>query len=115
MPAFPRDFPRRGEIYWAPLEKVRPVLIVSADTGNKFSNAVVVAALTSQVPEKRYPMNVHLAAGDPLPEAGVVLCRNLYTFLKEDLEGYRADLKPEQLAEVDLALVSALELPKPAA
>lgn len=113
MANFPREYPRRGEIYWAPLEKVRPVVIVSADTGNKFSNAVVVAALTTQTPKKRYPMNVHLPAGEPLEDASVILCRNLYTFLKEDLENYRADLRPEQLAEVDLALIAALELPKP--
>jgi mRNA interferase MazF len=112
VPQFPRDFPRRGEIYWAQIEKVRPVLIVSADIGNKFSNAVVVAALSSQIPEKQYPMNVYLAEGDPLPDAGVVLCRSLYTFLKEDLKNHRADLRPEQLAEVDLALAAALELPK---
>lgn len=113
MPDFPREFPRRGEIYWAPLEKVRPVVIVSADTGNKFSNAVVVAALTTQPPKKRYPMNVQLPAGDPLEDASVILCRNLYTFLKDDLEEYRADLSQEQLEEVDQALISALELPKP--
>lgn len=113
MPDFPREYPRRGEIYWAPLEKVRPVVIVSADTGNKFSNAVIVAALTTQTPKKKYPMNVHLPAGDPLEDASVVLCRSLYTFLKEDLEEYRADLNPGQLAAVDAALISALELPKP--
>ena len=112
MPDFPRDFPRRGEIYWAQLEKVRPVVVVSADVGNKFSNAVVVAALTSQIPEKSYPMNVHLPSGEPLEDAGVILCRNLYTFLKEDLGTYRADLSQEQVAAVDQALISALELPK---
>jgi mRNA-degrading endonuclease toxin of MazEF toxin-antitoxin module len=115
MSPFPREFPRRGEIYWAQIEKVRPVLIVSAEPGNKFSNAVVVAALTSQIPEKQYPMNVLLPAGAPLPDAGVVLCRNLYTFLKEDLQNYRADLSADQLGEVDQALISALELPKPPA
>jgi mRNA interferase MazF len=115
MAAFPREFPRRGEIYWAQLEKVRPVVVVSADIGNKFSNAVVVAALTSQIPEKEYPMNVHLPAGHPLEDAGVILCRNLYTFLKEDLGTYRADLSEEQLAAVDRALISALELTKAAA
>lgn len=115
MPDFPRDFPRRGEIYWAQLEKVRPVVVVSANPGNKFSNAVVVAAMTSQIPKKSYPMNVHLPAGDPLPDAGAILCRSLYAFLKEDLGTYRADLSPEQLKAVDQALISALELPKVAA
>jgi mRNA interferase MazF len=112
MPPFPRDFPRRGEIYWAQIDKMRPVVIVSADQGNKFSNAVVVAALTSKIPKKTYPMNVVLPAGDPLPDAGAILCRSLYTFLKEDLQNYRADLSADQLEELDQALISALELPR---
>jgi mRNA interferase MazF len=107
---FPREFPRRGEIYWAPTDKRRPVVIVSADVGNKFSSAVVVAAITRTVPEKDYPMNVYLGANDPLPEPGVVMCRSLYTMRKEELDSYRADLRPEQLSEVDGALGSALQL-----
>lgn len=113
MPTFPNAFPRRGEIYWAPVDKLRPVVIVSADPGNQHSNAVVIAAITSKTPPKRYPMNVHLAAGDPLPQAGEILCRSLYTFKKDDLGEYRASLRPEQIALLDAALASALALPRP--
>ena len=108
--AFPKNFPRRGEIYWAPIDKVRPVVIVSADIGNQFTNAVVVAAITRTIPDKAYPVNVHLDVNDPLPDAGVILCRNLYTLLKGDLANYRADLSAAQLAQVDRALRVALAL-----
>lgn len=57
-------------------------------------------------------MNVHLSAGDPLPEPGVVLCRSLYTLRKHDLGNYRAELTLDQMAEVDRALLAALDLPK---
>ncbi len=110
MSSFPKSFPRRGEIYWAPLDKVRPVVVVSGDHGNQFSNAVVVAAITRTIPEKKFPMNVHLPANQPLPDAGVVLCRNLYTLPKDDLHNYRADLTVDQMGEVDAALRVALSL-----
>ncbi len=97
------------------MDKVRPVLIVSADPGNQHSNAVVVAALTTTIPKHKQPTNVHLAAGDPLPEAGEVLCRSLYTLTKEALAGYRADLSPDQMAQVDTTLCRSLGLPQPPA
>lgn len=110
MVAFPNRFPRRGEIYWAPLDKVRPVVIVSADSGNQFTNAVVVAAITTTIPDKDFPVNVALAANDPLPKAGVILCRNLYALPKDALQNYRADLSAEQMERVSRALRTALAL-----
>jgi mRNA-degrading endonuclease toxin of MazEF toxin-antitoxin module len=86
---------------------------VSAEQGNKFSDSVVVAALTSRIPEKAYPVNVALAGGDPLPDRGLVLCRSLFTLPKEKLESFRANLRPEQMAQVDRALSIALALPRP--
>lgn len=46
---------RRGDIYYADLNPVigseqggtRPVLIISNDTGNKYSPTVIIAAITS--------------------------------------------------------------------
>lgn len=110
MADFPKGFPRRGEIYWAPMDKVRPVLIVSADIRNQRSSTVVVVTLTSQVPERQYPVDVLLAAGDPLPEPGCVKCDSLYTLRKDDLDNYRDDLRPEQMVDVDAALTKALSL-----
>jgi mRNA interferase MazF len=110
MPPFPREFPRRGELYWAPRDKVRPVLIVSNNTGNKHSANVVVAPLTRRNVDKKYPVDVPLAAGDPLPDAGLVLCGSLYTLEKADLRGYLGTLRPDQMAEVDQALKVSLAL-----
>lgn len=52
---------RRGDIYYAKLDPhigseqggTRPVLILSNDTGNRFSPTVIVAAITSRVRKKR--------------------------------------------------------------
>ena len=52
---------RRGDIYYADLNPVigseqggtRPVLIISNDTGNKYSPTVIIAAITSRVRKKK--------------------------------------------------------------
>jgi mRNA interferase MazF len=62
-----KNFPKRGEIYWADLEptrgsetkKKRPGLIVSNDIGNELSNVVMVAPITSKA-AKVYPFEVKL-------------------------------------------------------
>lgn len=110
MSEFPRGFPRRGEIYWGPSDKVRPVVVVSNDTGNKFGSTVIVAPLTRTIPDKKYPMNVHLDEARPLPDPGTILCGSLYTLGKDDLLNYRAELSPEQLADLDAALRVSLGL-----
>lgn len=51
---------KRGDIYYADLNPVigseqggtRPVLIISNDTGNKYSPTVIIAAITSRVRTK---------------------------------------------------------------
>lgn len=50
-------FPKRGEIYWVDLDptigretkKTRPGLVVSNDVGNKVSDMVMIAPITSKV------------------------------------------------------------------
>jgi mRNA-degrading endonuclease toxin of MazEF toxin-antitoxin module len=111
VPDFPnKKFPRRGEIYWAPLDKVRPVVVVSANSGNQFTEDVVVAALSTKIPGKQYPVNVHLPSGEPLPDAGVIKCRSLFALRKTDLKSFRACLSTAQMEQVDEALRKALAL-----
>jgi len=91
---------------------VRPAVVVSADSGNQHTNAVIVAAMTKTIAEKRFPVNVLLPEGAPLPHAGEIRCRSLYAMPKDELEGYRATLTGEQIRELDLALRKALALPE---
>jgi len=43
------SFPRRGEVFWGPgKKKIRPLLVVSNDQGNRYSNDVVVIPGTTQ-------------------------------------------------------------------
>jgi mRNA interferase MazF len=111
---FPNKFPRRGEVYWAPAAtKVRPVVVISDDIGNQYSGSVVVAAITTKLAKKRFPVNVRLPINDPLPKEGEVLCRSIYAMPKEELKGYRATLGSSQMDAIDAALRTALALGSP--
>lgn len=113
------DFPRRGQIHWVDFSPTkgseqsgrRPALIVSNDTANQHSPVVVVVPLTSSQTAARFPQNVSLPAGRPLPDAGVILCGQIRTVSKERLDGYRGDLEAAQQEAVDKALGTALDLP----
>jgi mRNA interferase MazF len=119
MAAFPRDFPRRGEIYMVDFDPARgseqagtrPACVVSNDVANQRSPNVTVVAVTSTVPRKQYPFNVYLAAG-VLPREGTIYCAQIMTISKERLMRYRGTLNTEQMREVDEALRVSLGLPR---
>ena len=87
---------RRGDIVLAAMrfpsapdeEKVRPVVIVQNDVGNRFSPNVIVATISSQLPSRPYPTNVlirhgsHLHAGTGLERDSVVEAENIATISK---------------------------------
>jgi len=68
--------PKRGEVWLvdfdptkgAEIRKTRPALILQNDAGNVFSPLTIVAAITSQVDVKRFPIAVPI----PLSEGGLV-------------------------------------------
>jgi mRNA interferase MazF len=112
------EFPRRGQIHWVDFNPTRgseqagrrPAVIVSNDVMNLHGSVVVVAPLTSRLPAKQYPQNVHLPAGRPLEREGVINCGQVRTISKDRLDGYRADLEPEQVAQVERALAAVFVL-----
>jgi mRNA interferase MazF len=111
-------FPLRGEIYWVDFSPTigseqdghRPAVVVSNDIGNRHSSVVIVVPMTSKLREKDYPQDVRLEAGDPLPEAGRILCAQVRAVAKERLENRIAALNSAQLHAVDEALRTALRL-----
>ena len=61
---------RRGDIYYADLSPVvgseqgglRPVLIIQNDVGNRYSPAVIAAAITSQLTKAKLPTHIDVYA-----------------------------------------------------
>ncbi len=62
---------KRGEIYLCALDpiigkeiaKTRPAVVVSNNTGNKFSGTITILPITSRNIDKIYPFEVHIEKG----------------------------------------------------
>jgi mRNA-degrading endonuclease toxin of MazEF toxin-antitoxin module len=59
----PSSYPRRGEVYLAKLDKLRPVIILSVDALNKFALDVCVIPITTKA-HAQFSMRIPLKAGD---------------------------------------------------
>jgi mRNA interferase MazF len=87
------SFPRRGEIFWGPgKKKVRPLLVVSNDLDNRYSNDVVVIPGTTKNIEKIYPVEV-LAEGSGLHKPTKFQADSIFTILQDEL-GERIGMLP---------------------
>jgi len=87
----------------------RPAVVVSNDVNNQHSPVVIVAAITRTIPTKAYPQNVALPAG-ALPDAGTILCGQLYTIAKERLGNFRGALQAPEVTDLNRALKVSLAL-----
>jgi mRNA-degrading endonuclease toxin of MazEF toxin-antitoxin module len=65
--------PRRGEVWWAAVDKRRPVVVVQADFLNRSAMAWILAVpLTSRLQHESFPGNVRLSRRETgLPRACV--------------------------------------------
>lgn len=90
---FMTDSIKRGEVYFCDLDPVlgseqggkRPVLVISNNTGNKYSPTVIVAAITSQTKTK-LPTHLPLSGVLGLHKTSVVLLEQLRTIDKSRLK-----------------------------
>jgi mRNA interferase MazF len=117
----------RGEIYWANLDeeesekelkdkkpkpkgaetqKNRPGVIISNQKQNQFSQAVIVALITSQV-DKIYPFEVEIVCEG---QASKILTDQIYTIDKSRLERKMGELTEKQLIALAKGLHIVLEL-----
>lgn len=111
---------RRGQLYYAKLDdekcvgseqmKDRLVLIVQNNTGNKYSQTVVVAMATTKL-NKRPDLPVHkLVYIKKYDRQNMILAEQLRTIDKKRLVKYVGRLSSEDMAEVDAALACSLGL-----
>ncbi len=109
----------RGEIYFADLSPVvgseqgglRPVLIVQNDTGNRHSNTVIAAAITSQTHKAPLPTHISLAGrACGLDRDSVVLLEQIRTIDKQRLRGRMGRLDEGVMRRVDGALAVSFGL-----
>ena len=110
---------KRGDIYYADLRPVvgseqggvRPVLIVQNDVGNRHSQTVICAAITSKMNKAKLPTHIELNAGRyDMVKDSVVLLEQLRTIDKKRLKDKVCHLDEEIMRRVNRGLMVSLEL-----
>jgi mRNA interferase MazF len=99
---------KRGEIWWARLDKRRPVVLLSRDEAYDVRALVIVAPVSTTV--RGLAVEVRVGKTEGLPRSGVINCDWLVTVPKTDLLERTGVLGREKVARLDDALRFALAL-----
>ena len=110
---------KRGDMFYAELMSGigseqngrRPILIISNNTGNKHSNTVIAAIITSQTTNKaKMPTHCIIKAQQGLGRDSLVLLEQIRTIDKRRLKEYIGTLEGESMSNIDKALAISVEL-----
>lgn len=99
---------RRGEVWWARVDKRRPVVLVSRDEAYDVRALVIVAPVSTTL--RGFALEVKVGRAEGLPRSAVVNGDWLVTVPKSDLLERAGVLSAEKLARLDAALSFALGL-----
>jgi mRNA interferase MazF len=105
---------RRGYVYLAHLDKLRPVLVISLNVRNELASDVIVVPCSSRL--STAPTHVRLRRGEGgLTEASVLKCEQITTLHKDDVRRrpLGEPLPPKKLLEVERAILRAIGVPVP--
>ena len=110
---------RRGDVYYAHLRpvigseqgRIRPVLIVQNDVGNKHRPTVICAAITSKMNKAKLPTHIELDSHRyEMVKDSVVLLEQLRTIDKKRLKDKVCHLDQDIMEKVNRGLLVSLEL-----
>ena len=99
---------KRGQVWWARVDKRRPVLLVSRDEAYEVRRRVIAAEVTTTLRDN--PATVELSRQDGLPQRCIVNCDNLVSVNQADLVEYVSTLSPARMERVERALLFSLGL-----
>lgn len=105
---------RRGCLYWAKLDKRRPVLVMSPEYRNERASDVIVVPGSTVIREA--PTHVVLRRGEGGVKARTVLkAEQVTTLLREDIDARPLGprLAADRIAAVERALLRAIGIPVP--
>lgn len=104
-------FPKRGELYWVDLDKIRPALVVSNNSLNRAANEVMVVPFSTAV-RLGLATRVLFASGEAgLMESSWAVCDQIATAAKHAFDPELIGVAPaSRLAEVEAAIRKALAL-----
>lgn len=106
--------PRRGRLYWArlPVDKRRPVLVVSPDLRNQLAGDVLVVPLTTVL--RAGPWHVRLRKGEGgVAAPSMIKCEQITT-LRREMLGEAAlgpALSVRRMAAVERGILRAIGVP----
>jgi mRNA-degrading endonuclease toxin of MazEF toxin-antitoxin module len=103
---------RRGHLYWARLDKRRPVLLISVNARNERANDVMVIPCSTTMREA--PTHVRLPRGEGGAAAACMLkCEQLTTLPRDwvDDSPLGGPLSRARVAEVERAVLRAIGVP----
>lgn len=110
---------KRGDIFYAELNPVvgseqggiRPVLIISNNTGNRHSPTVIIAPITSRTHTKaKLPTHTEVQDVDKLDKDSIILLEQIRTIDKQRLKQYMGMIPDNIMARVDKALAISISL-----
>ncbi len=96
--------------------KVRPAVVIQNDVGNAYSDNLILASISSQVPEKEFPVHYRIYAGTLIAkEAGlavdcVVKAETVITIPKARVIEILGHFPLEAMTEIDQRLRVSLAL-----
>jgi mRNA interferase MazF len=95
-------------IYWARLDKVRPVLVLTREVVRPYLRTVTIAPITSTI--RGLSTEVAVGPANGLDHPSVVSCDNVTTIVATDLIDQIGRLLPAQEPDLTIALVAAFDL-----
>jgi mRNA interferase MazF len=110
---------RRGDMFYADLtlgvgseqSGYRPVLIIQNDTGNRHSQTVIAALITSRTAHKtKLPTHCPLKRQQGLGRDSLVLLEQIRTIDKTRLKEFIGTLEAESMSKVNMALAVSVGL-----
>lgn len=101
--------PHRGDIFWGPgKKKIRPLLVVSNDQGNRYSDDVVVIPGTTKNVDSVYPVEVLVSEGFSRPTK--FQADSIFTIEKRELGEKITSASAEIMNRINRALQIELNL-----
>lgn len=108
---------KRGDIYYADLHGTcgseqggfRPVVVIQNDKGNRYSNTLIIAPVSTKLSKPPLPTHVILTT-DSLQKTSMVLLEQIRTIDKKRLGQWICTLDGTSLKEIDQALKVSLGL-----
>lgn len=121
-PKFPNGYPCRGELYYIIENPEHPSygseiwsnrigLIVSNDTINKTSDCVEIVYLTTSPKKQQYLSPTHICVTSNKKPA-IAMCEQIHSVDIHRLQNHVDTIKPEELSEIDEALLFSLSINK---